>query len=84
MNLIDVRLTQNNTNECGKAVLRMLLAITHRDKRYLKLPLSGDFDNFLALSKKAKEYGVELLGYKLDAIEEVKKVKGPFVMHLSR
>ena len=84
MNLIDVRLTQNNPHECGKAVLRMLLAITHRDKRYLTLPLSGNFDNFLSITKKAKEYGVELLGYKLDSIEEVKNVKVPFIMHLSK
>ncbi|OQC10145.1 MAG: Peptidase C39 family protein [Tenericutes bacterium ADurb.Bin087] len=84
MNLIDVRLTQTNPNECGKTVLRMLLAFTHRDKHYLTLPLSGNFDNFLAITKKAKEHGVELLGYKLDGIEEVKNVKGPFVMHLSK
>ncbi|MGI6734962.1 MAG: cysteine peptidase family C39 domain-containing protein [Bacilli bacterium] len=84
MKLIDVRLKQNQPYECGKTVLRMLLAFTHRDRRYLTLPLTGNFDNFLAITKQAQEYGVKLLGYKLSSIEELKEIKGPIVMHLSK
>lgn len=84
MTFKSVLLTQRDDKTCGEAVLRMLLAYVHKSHLYLTLPLSGNLDNMLALSKKAAEHGVTLEGRKYENIEDVLEIKAPFIMQITR
>ena len=84
MTFKSVLLTQRDDKTCGEAILRMLLAYAHKSRLYLTLPLSGNLDNMLALSKKAKEFGVILEGRKYEKVEDIQEIKTPFIMQIAK
>lgn len=73
---------QINSNECGYASLKMLLAITLKDSSYLFLPHSEDKTHqysLLELKEIAKANGVLLAGYVINNEHDLLNLKTPFM-----
>lgn len=75
-------LKQNDSRTCGAATLRMLIAITYRDKNLLHYKIDGHADNFLSMIKLAKQAGIILEGRKSHTLKDFKYCKGIFILHL--
>jgi len=79
-----VLLVQSGEKDCGKAVLRMLLAYVHNSSAFLTLPLNQNLNNMLAIKKVAAEHGVILEGRKYENPTNILKIKDPFIMQITR
>lgn len=73
--------------DCGYACIKMLLAVIHKDNNYLYLPFHEKNQPFSyqQLREIALKYNVELVGFKVEDAEEIKKNKVfPLIVSLNQ
>lgn len=82
MNYQKYLVKQQLADDCGRNAIRMLLALTHKDKAYLTLSVPQTCDNLAEMVRVGATWGLTLHGYRVDNYAEVSTLTTPFIVAL--
>ncbi|MDY0292937.1 MAG: cysteine peptidase family C39 domain-containing protein, partial [Desulfuromonadaceae bacterium] len=73
-------LKQSRQNSCGIAVSKMVLALFHKNIKFLRLKLDYIPDDFLKIKQLCAKYDLELEGRKVAVKDNFYHLKGPLIV----
>lgn len=72
-------LLQSEERDCGKCVVRNLLAGFHRDKGFYMMRLESDCQSFLTMKDELKKHGILYKSYHVDNIRDISSDMYPLI-----